>query len=267
MAVAYEFYRITICLSAKEIVTDIQEQIKRVEIQGKRHYQVSQGGIILGTFPSVTSVLGETSDKSGLDKWRQSVGEAEADRISKLSMNRGTVMHRLIELYKPLTGSKDEKLESIKWHLRNDREIKSFDEQYILQGFEFFMKFYNNSTDFFDRVDKVLAAEKFLWSVKGGGYAGTVDNVSLLSDRGITVIDYKNSRKPKTEAWIQDYFIQASAYTIAFWERTGIKPNGIEIWIANEKEESPQLFSLSQTDIKFYFKQFQKRLVQYKLLH
>jgi len=246
---------------------EIEEQIKRVEIQGKRHYQVTKGGIILGTFPSVTSVLGETSDKSGLDKWRQKVGEAEADRISKLSMNRGTVMHRLIELYKPLTGPKEERLETIKWHLRNDREIKSFDEEYILQGFEFFMKFYTNSSQFFDRVERVLAAEKFLWSVKGGGYAGTVDNVSLLTDRGVTVIDYKNSRTPKTEAWIQDYFIQASAYTIAFWERTGTQPKGVEIWIANEQEAIPQTFSLTESDIKFYFKEFQKRLVQYKLLH
>jgi hypothetical protein len=106
-----------------------------------------------------------------------------------------------------------------------------------------------------------------LWSVKGGGYAGTVDNVSLLTDRGVTVIDYKNSRKPKTEAWIQDYFIQASAYTIAFWERTGTRPKGVEIWIANEQEAIPQSFSLTESDIKFYFKQFQTRLVQYKLLH
>ena len=242
------------------------EEIRRVEINGRRYYQISKDREILGLFPSVTTILGDTSDKSGLVKWRERVGEKEADRISKNSTSRGTVMHRLIELYKPLTGDKDEKLETIKWHLRNDREIKSFDEDYITQGFEFFMKFYNNSSQFFDRVERVLAAEKFLWSVKGGGYAGTVDNVSQMTDGKVLVIDYKNSRKPKIESWIQDYFLQASAYVIAYWERTGIKPNGVEIWIANEPDNCPQIFRLTESDIKIYFKLFQERLSKFKLL-
>jgi genome maintenance exonuclease 1 len=242
------------------------EEIRRVEINGRRYYQISKDREILGLFPSVTTILGDTSDKSGLVKWRERVGEKEADRISKNSTSRGTVMHRLIELYKPLTGDKDEKLETIKWHLRNDREIKSFDEDYITQGFEFFMKFYNNSSQFFDRVERVLAAEKFLWSVKGGGYAGTVDNVSQMTDGKVLVIDYKNSRKPKIESWIQDYFLQASAYVVAYWERTGIKPNGVEIWIANEPDNCPQIFRLTESDIKIYFKLFQERLAKFKLL-
>lgn len=244
----------------------MEEKIKRVEIKGRRYYQVSKGPEVLGLFPSVTTVLGETSDKTGLEKWKAKVGEEEANRISLNSMNRGTVLHRLIELYKPLTGPKEERLETLKWHLRNDKEIKQFDETYIEQGFEFFMKFYNNSSQFFDRVKRVIAAEKFLWSVKGGGYAGTVDNVSELIDDRIIVIDYKNSRKPKTEAYVQDYYHQAAAYYVAFWERTGIRPKGAEIWIANEKDECPQIFSLSESDIKIYFKLFQERLVKYKLL-
>jgi len=243
-----------------------EEEIRRVEINGRRYYQVSKDHQVLGLFPSVTTILGDTSDKSGLVKWKERVGEDEANKISKNSMSRGTVMHRLIELYKPLTGDKDEKLEAIKWHMRNDKEVKAFDEEYITQGFEFFMKFYNNSSQFFDRVEKVLAAEKFLWSVKGGGYAGTVDNVSQMTDGKILVIDYKNSRKPKMEAWIQDYFLQASAYVVAYWERTGIKPNGVEIWIANEPENCPQIFRLTESDIKIYFKLFQERLAAFKLL-
>ena len=125
---------------------------------------------------------------------------------------------------------------------------------------------YNVLSHFFDRVKTVLAAEKFLWCVKGGGYAGTVDNVSELMDDTIAVIDYKNSRKPKEERWIQDYFIQASAYVIAFWERTGIRPKYVEIWIANELDACPQIFALTESDIKIYFKMFQERLKAFKQL-
>jgi hypothetical protein len=106
------------------------ERIKRVEKNGNRYYQVSRGKEILGVFPSVTTVLGGTSDKSGLDAWKARIGEEEANRISTLSMNRGTVMHRLIELYKQIPGTKEERLGELKKSLHKDREIKQFDTEY-----------------------------------------------------------------------------------------------------------------------------------------
>jgi hypothetical protein len=115
------------------------EKIKRVEVNGHRHYQVSRGKDILGVFPSVTTVLGGTSDKSGLDAWKSRVGEEEANRISTMSMNRGTVMHRLIELYKQIPGTKEERLGELKKLLHKDREIKQFDTEFIEEGFKFFM--------------------------------------------------------------------------------------------------------------------------------
>jgi hypothetical protein len=64
--------------------------------------------------------------------------------------------------------------------------------------------------------------------------------------------------------WIQDYFIQGAAYWVAYWERSGIKPDGVEIWIANEVQDMPQTFSLSNDDVKYYFRQFQERLKTFK---
>lgn len=245
-------------------------QIKRVQKHGLRHYQVTENGKVLGTFPSITTVLGQTSDKSGLEKWKKRVGEAEAKRISELSMNRGTIMHRLIELYKPLPGDKTEKLEALKELAKTDEEINQYsgDENgptWLEEGWKMFMKFYMNSSQFFDEVEEVLEAETFLWSKVG--YAGTVDNISKMSGNKIKVIDYKNSRKPKREEWIQDYFVQGSAYFIAYWERTGIKPHGVEIWIANEVDAIPQKFTLSAKDIKYYFSEFVRRLNQFKEMY
>jgi len=128
---------------------------------------------------------------------------------------------------------------------------------------KFFNKFWYNHSRFFDRVNRVLAAEEFLWTTKGGGYAGTVDNISEMVDGRVLIIDYKNSRKPKREDWIQDYFIQGSAYYVAYWDRTGIKPSGVEIWIANEVEDIPQVFTLTDDDVKYYFKEFAARLKQF----
>jgi len=246
--------------------------INRKTVNGKRYYEIQEevnGELITRLYPSITTVLGETSDKSGLEDWRNKVGHEEADRISKLSMNRGTIMHRLIELYKPLEGSPEAKLEQLKQIAAEDAEVNQFNTEqngqiWLNAGWEMFMKFWYNHSRFFSRVRNVLEAETFLWSNKGGGYAGTVDNVSELIDNKVLIIDYKNSRKPKREDWIQDYFIQGSAYWVAYWERSGVKPDGVEIWIANEIQDCPQVFSLTNEDVKIYFRLFQERLQTFK---
>tara|TARA_B110000091_G_scaffold212101_1_gene258078 strand:- start:319 stop:1068 length:750 start_codon:yes stop_codon:yes gene_type:complete len=240
------------------------ESIKRVELNGLRHYEVtSDTGEVIGVYPSITTVLGETTDKSGLDKWRKRVGEAEAKRIGELSMNRGTVMHRLIELYKATSGTKEDRLNKLKEIASTDEETQQYSGEengaiWLASGWDMFMKFYFNSSQYFDRIEKVISAEVFLWSKQG--YAGTVDNISKMTDGRTLVIDYKNSRRPKKDIWVQDYFVQGSAYFIAHWERSGQRPDGVEIWISNEEDSIPQTFSLTVDDIKYYFTEFQRRL-------
>ncbi len=246
-----------------------QYKIVRVHEDGLRFYQVTEGEKVIAKLPSVTTVLGQTKDQSGLDKWRQKVGEAEADRISTLSMNRGTIMHRLIELYKGTSGEANKRLIVLKDLAKEDDECNQFSTEengalYLSEAWKFFYKFYFNSSDYFDRVKKVLEAETFLWTTKAGGWAGTVDNISEMTDGLIKIIDYKNSRKPKQEHWIQDYFIQTGAYFIAYWDRTGIKADGAEIWIANEEDNLPQCFSLTQEDLEFYSKEFMRRRKMFK---
>ena len=196
-------------------------EIKRVQENGLRFYQVTEGSEIVAKLPSVTTILGETKDKSGLEKWRKRVGEKEADRISNLSMSRGTIMHRLIELYKTKTeGEAQDRLVELKEIAKTDDEVNEFSEDengelYLEEAWKFFYKFWFNSADYFDRIKEVVEAETFLWTTKAGGWAGTVDNVSQLVDDKVMIIDYKNSRKPKREDWVQDYYMQAAAYFIA----------------------------------------------------
>ena len=240
-------------------------EIKRVHENGLRFYQVTEGSDIVAKLPSVTTMLGETKDKSGLDKWRKRVGEAEADRISNLSMSRGTIMHRLIELYKTKTsGEATDRLNELKEIAKTDDEVNEFSEDenaelYLEEAWKMFYKFWFNSADYFDTIKEVIEAETFLWTTKAGGWAGTVDNVSEVVDGKIKIIDYKNSRKPKREEWVIDYYLQASAYFIAYWDMSGKKADGAEIWIANEVDNLPQKFTLTQSDLEFYAKEFIKR--------
>ena len=91
------------------------QEIKRVQENGLRFYEVTEGDKVIAKLPSVTTILGQTKDMSGLEKWKKRVGEKEANRISSLSMSRGTIMHRLIELYKTKTsGEAIERLAMLK---------------------------------------------------------------------------------------------------------------------------------------------------------
>ena len=115
-------------------------------------------------------------------------------------MNRGTIMHRLVELYKATEGTKQERLEELRTQASTDEEVNQYSNEengaiWLASGWEMFMKFYFNSSQFFDRVKKVIAAENFLWSKQG--YAGTVDNISEMTDGSVLVIDYKKFKKSK----------------------------------------------------------------------
>ena len=55
------------------------------------------------------------------------------------------------------------------------------------------------------------------------------------------VIDFKNSRKPKTEDKIFNYFLQETFYALAYYELSDIKISNIVTIIAVENE-LPQVF-------------------------
>ena len=70
--------------------------LERVDTEIGRHYLDSNGNLD----PSVTTVLSKTSNnKEGIEKWRQKVGDLEADRIMKQSTDIGTAVHEAIEKY------------------------------------------------------------------------------------------------------------------------------------------------------------------------
>lgn len=245
----------------------MNEKIKRVEINGFRYYQVSNDTHIIGTFPSVTTVLGETSDKAGLNAWRDRVGHQKADQIGKDAANRGTVMHRLCEIYLnlPASLSSKDRLEETLSLSRLDDEIEKFDNRAKIVGGTLFYNFIKSRS--FDEIKKVIAQERFLWTPRDGGYAGTVDNVSQLITDDYAIVDFKTARKPKDEKWIEDYKHQVAAYSVAVWDRMQIKTTRCQIWISNEVDDKPQHFTMTSAEMKEYYFKFRERLAKFYEMH
>ena len=63
-----------------------------------------------------------------------------------------------------------------------------------------------------NKLDEIYGIEETLYYPKQ--YAGTADLIGIYQGNDV-VIDFKQSNKPKKTDYIQDYFLQLGAYTLA----------------------------------------------------
>ena len=157
----------------------------RSEDQGTRLYDVNGSRL-----PSVTTILGATKDQQFLKEWKAKVGEAEADRIKNLSSRRGTSMHKFLEHYVQGTGYDD--LTEI------GQKAKAMAEKVIDVGLT--------------PVEEIYGSEVTLYYP--GLYAGSTDLVCVHNGKD-SIVDFKQSNRPKREEWIDDYKMQIAAYAMA----------------------------------------------------
>ena len=163
--------------------------LERVDTEIGRHYLDSNNDPV----PSVTTVLsGTSSSKSGIDQWRQRVGDIEADRVIKQSTDIGTAVHEAIEDY----------LNGVDW----DNFAKDSDQ---IMARNITNKFIS---DGLNDIDEVWGLEVGL--ILDKLYAGTADCVGIYN--GVpTLIDFKTAKRIKKREWIEDYFLQGCAYANA----------------------------------------------------
>ena len=140
--------------------------------------------------PSVTTILAKTKDQSYLTKWKNKVGHEEAERIKNYSSKRGTSMHKFLE--KHITGAGYEDLTQI------GQEAKPMAQKIIEVGLT--------------PINHYYGSEVMLHYP--GLYAGATDLV-CEHDGLDTVVDFKQSNRPKREEWIEDYYLQIAAYAMA----------------------------------------------------
>ena len=140
--------------------------------------------------PSVTTILGKTKDKTFLKKWRQKVGEKKAEQIIKDSAQIGTALHLYIERF--VNGEQYKDLTKIG-----------------IQAEKMAKKIIDES---FKDLTEIWGSEVHLYYP--GRYAGTTDMIGVYKGRP-TIIDFKQTNRPKKREWVQDYLMQLSAYAVA----------------------------------------------------
>ena len=205
---------------------ELPELLKVTKDNGERYYVTPAGE----KYPSVTTVLSEEKKKE-LKKWREWVGEEEANRVKQSAAIRGSKFHTYCENY--LTNKP----------VNNDIGIM----------FDQFKPFLN-------RIGKIICLEQHLYSDKLK-VAGQVDCIGEF-DRFPSIIDFKTSSKEKLRSHIWDYFMQASAYSYMLLERTGIDIQMITILISCEKPEgSCQIFIDKRDNWIGKFKELRDRYI------
>lgn len=184
--------------------------------------------------PSVTTILNKTADKTFLIKWRKRVGEQEANRITNISTGLGTKMHKMLEDY-----------------LCDDTQPTG----------NLFATAMANAiiTNGLCDVDEVWGLEVGLFSENL--YAGTTDCVGVHKGTP-AIIDFKNSRKPKRKEWVEDYFLQLTAYAHSHNEMYGTTINKGVIMLATHDCEY-QEFVIEGDEFEHYSTKWAHRVENY----
>ena len=94
-----------------------------------------------------------------------------------------------------------------------------------------------------------------------GLYAGQTDVVGVYNGRE-SIIDFKQTNKPKQREWIDDYFIQLAAYAMAHNHVYGTEiQSGIILMCS--KDGFFQKFEVSDKEFQGYMHTFLKKVDQY----
>ena len=160
----------------------------RSTTDGLRTYDVGNEKL-----PSVTTILGKTKSpeaQESIARWQAKVGMEQATRIKEQAASRGTNVHMHLEKYILGEGHLDLTPEG--------KTAKAMSDTIISKGF--------------NDLQEIWGSEVVVYYP--GLYAGATDLVGIY-DYEDSIIDFKQSNKPKRKEWIEDYFLQLGAYAMA----------------------------------------------------
>ena len=160
----------------------------RSNIDGTRRYEIDDERL-----PSVTTIISGTQDASkteSLARWKARVGESEAEQIRNTAAARGTAMDTFLEHH--IKGGNALDLTDV------GREASGMGQTIIDKGFP--------------DLEEIWGVECTLHYP--GLYAGQTDMCGIYQGRE-SIIDFKQTNKPKKAEWIDDYKLQLVAYATA----------------------------------------------------
>ena len=209
--------------------------LKRIQTKKGRQYTDGTGEPVT----SVTTILGDTGDKTALIAWRKRVGDAEATRISTESAGLGTKVHNSLE----------------KYILQEDYEIKGNNHISVMA---------KNMVS--EMIDKGLSKVDTLYGVEvgliaEGLYAGTADGIGMHEGEE-AIIDFKTAKKIKKREWIEDYFLQGCAYALAHNEMFESDIKKVVILMV-DREGNFAEFTIKDDEFSEYCNKWSDRLTDY----
>ena len=211
-------------------------EMKRLMENQVRYYQVDSNV----TYPSVTSIISFIS-REKFASWRAKVGEKEANRITKHATTRGTKLHRVFEEY-----------------LQNG-DYKSLSEyQTPLVN----LMFNSAKSELDKRLSNIYQQETNMYSDRLC-LAGTVDLICDV-DGELSIVDFKTSEKTKPEEWLEDYFVQLSAYWAMFSEKTGVVPKKLVVFLVAESGEVQIVERTNPLDYLKTLRDYVSKFIQYR---
>lgn len=214
------------------------QELTRNNVEGKRLYCCPDGLKV----PSVTTILDQTKpveQKFALAQWKKRVGEEKAQAITTEAASRGTRMHSYLENYIK-TGE-------IKESVSNPFAQQGLDMAKIVieQGLV--------------NINEIWGSEISLYYP--GLYAGTTDCIGLHNNEE-SILDFKQTNKPKKEEWIESYFLQLVAYAEAHNKiyNTNIKKGVILMCSADYKYQE---FILTPSKYFYWAEKWWDRVEEY----
>ena len=177
-----------------------------------RYYVTPEGK----KYPSASTLVKKISEDAIL-AWKKKVGEEQANAIAKRAADRGTKLHTVCEHY-----------------LKNNMTPMD------LMGMPIPTKaLFLQLRPHLKSITGIYCIEQALYSHLLR-VAGRTDAIVLWN--GVpSVLDFKTTSKAKPEAWLLNYFIQLTAYSIMFQERTGMKVPQLVLLTATEDEPHAQV--------------------------
>lgn len=191
----------------------VYRKLTRVEVDGKRRYDWG-GGVPV---PSVTTILDATKDKTHLIEWRKRVGEKKAKEITTEAASRGTRMHKYLEMF----------VETGEWPLPGSNPYAQHAHKMAT----------TIKVHAMDDVDEIWGSEVSLYMPEL--YAGTTDLVGVYKGNAC-IMDFKQTNKPKKKEWIDDYYLQMTAYALAHNEIHGTNIREGHVFMCSQNLEYQQ---------------------------
>jgi genome maintenance exonuclease 1 len=227
------------------------QPIPRETVDGRRLYATPDGKRL----PSVTTILEATKPeekRQALQNWRNRVGHAQAQAITTEAANRGTRMHKYLEDYTK-TGAIAE------------AGSNPYSQQSHVMAAKVIAEGLCNVSEFWGYEVPLYFP---------GIYAGTTDAAGIhLNEQSI--LDYKQTNRPKRREWIEDYFLQLCAYAEAHnaVHGTQIQKGVVLMCVKPEMDDQGNLttepeyqeFVISGMEFEMYRQLWWQRVEQYYL--